>query len=159
MINEKDSATLIGFKKLRDENFKQNLLKGRVATGHFDDKNNYTNLLTDENVNTFVATAVPKYIHNPPYLELEFNSRTNINCLILQEAIKKGQKIKGLQISLIRNNESVKNINITTIGRKRIIVFPKLEADAILLEVEQAKDIPFLSEVAAYLINENLIEK
>ena len=47
----------------------------------------------------------------------------------------------------------------TTVGRKRILSFPAVEADTIELTVTDAKSKPLLSEISAYLINEALVEK
>jgi len=161
LINEKDSVALIGFKKLRDETFKNNLLEGKIVTMYTGDdfKKRFTKLLTDENVKTFIGTEIPKYGDSPPNFEVRFNETTKINCIILREAIEKGQQIKKLQIYLIHGDTGIKDIYVTTIGRKRIILFPTVDVDTISLYVKESKTHPILNEISAYLIPENLIEK
>jgi len=46
----------------------------------------------------------------------------------VKEAIQSGQKIKSFTIRLKKKNEIVKEIEATTIGRKRILSFPSAEA-------------------------------
>ena len=77
----------------------------------------------------------------------------------MQEAVKFGQRVKSAKLILLNGSQVVKEIDITTIGRKRILSFPEAEVSAINLVINDAKDIPLISEIAAYLIDERLIEK
>jgi hypothetical protein len=61
-------------------------------------------------------------------------------------------------LELINGSQVVKEIDVTTIGRKRIITFPVQDVSAISLVVKEAKDVPLISEIAVYLIDEKLIE-
>ena len=53
----------------------------------------------------------------------------------------------------------VKEIYGTTIGKKRIITFPAVYINTIELTIEEQKGSTGISEIAAYLIDEKLIEK
>jgi len=159
LINENDSTALVEFKKIRDKSFERNLLKGNIATVYNNLKGNLTKLITDENSNTYVTTRISKGGDSPPNFILKFNSETKINCLVLQEAISKGQQIKEMEIILIHDNTGIKDLHITTVGRKRIITFPAVSVDSVLLYIKESKSNAVLSEVAAYLIDEKLIEK
>ena len=147
------------FKKLRDMSFKNNLLKGKAIIVNTNFKESFTKLITDENSNTIVSTEAPKYGDSPPNFKLRFNPATKINCIVLQEEIVKGQKISKLEIVLIRNNTGIKNIQLTTIGRKRIITFPSEYVDEVFLYIKESKGKPAICEVAAYLVDEKLVEK
>ncbi len=56
-------------------------------------------------------------------------------------------------------NEIVQEFKGTTIGRKRIITFPTLNIDSFTIIINNAKATPLISEVAAYLIDDKLVEK
>ena len=130
LINEHDSASLIGFKKLREQNFSK-----PVATKAFTG-------LPQTNVYT-----------------LKISKPSSVNCIVVKEPMQNGQKIKSFTVRLKSKGEIVKEIEATTVGRKRILSFPSAEADSIELTVTDAKSKPSLSEISAYLISEQLIEK
>ncbi|MGZ8551705.1 MAG: hypothetical protein ACXWV2_13625, partial [Chitinophagaceae bacterium] len=92
-------------------------------------------------------------------LWVKFEQVKKINCIVLQEAIEMGQQVKEGRLELLNGSQVVKQIDITTIGRKRILTFPAAEISAFNLVIKDAKDVPLISEIAAYLIDERLIEK
>jgi len=53
----------------------------------------------------------------------------------------------------------VKEYNGTTVGRKRIIIFPGVSCDSFTVIINDAKATPLISEVGAYKIDDSLIEK
>jgi alpha-L-fucosidase len=159
LINEHDSAALVGFKKLRDENLSKNLLKGKTVKYTNGSKLNFTKALTDGSNKTIIKLSVNHNENDSSNITANFNKPTETNCIVLQEPVQSGQRIKSLTIFLMRNHQSIKDIQITTVGKKRIVTFPAEQIDSIVIKIEDAKAAPLLSEVAAYLINENLIEK
>jgi alpha-L-fucosidase len=154
-IHEKDSASLMEFKKLREESFVSNLAAGAKAELHNDGSIFQRTKFTDGNATTFEKLSNYKSTR----LWVKFEQVKKINCIVLQEAIKYGQQVKEAKLELLNGSQPVKEINITTIGRKRIITFPAAEASAINLVVKDAKDTPLISEIAVYLIDERLVEK
>ena len=92
-------------------------------------------------------------------LWIKFEQVKKINCIVLQEAIEMGQQVKEARLELLNGSQVVKQIDITTIGRKRILTFPAVEISAFNLVIKDAKDVPLISEIAAYLIDERLVEK
>jgi alpha-L-fucosidase len=82
-----------------------------------------------------------------------------INCIVLKEDIASGQKIKSFTIQLMMNNKMINELHENTVGKKRIVTFPLTEADSIIIKIDEAKATPLLSEVSAYLMDEDLIEK
>ena len=112
----------------------------------------------------FFADGNNKTFENPVDYEnsiysITFNQPQKINCIVLQEAIQNGQQIKNFEITIVKGNETLKTISGTTVGRKRILSFSRLEATGISIRIIDAKDTPQLSEVGVYLINEKLVEK
>ena len=129
-INEHDSAALVGFKKLRDESFGEPLAIKNFSLSIA--QRNYT-----------VNMGTPK----------------TINCIELKEPIQLGQRIKNFTVQLLKSGVVVYEMEGTTIGHKRILTFPKTEADGVRIEIKSAKAPAVLSKFAAYLIDESLIEK
>jgi alpha-L-fucosidase len=128
LINAHDSAALVGFKKLRDEN-----LNNAIADKKFT-----------------VASSTYK---------IDLPQSQKINCIVLNENIATGQKIKSFTIQLKQKNNTVKEMHENTVGKKRILTFPATEVDSIIIKIDEAKATPLLNEVSAYLIDEKLIEQ
>lgn len=140
LINEKDEAALIAFKKLRDENFKNNLLKHAIVIN-----NSHTSKTTDH------KTEVGKMII--------LKEPVKLNCLVLREQIQNGQFIKNLQIILSNHGTEIKKISVTTVGKKRIIAFPAQEVTELSFVITSAKAKPQLENIEGYFIDEKLIEQ
>jgi alpha-L-fucosidase len=132
LINEHDSAALIGFKKLREESFGHPL------------KEQHFELLKMQGTMDFPVSL---------------GSEKKINCIVLKEATQYGQRIKNFSIRLFKGKDVVKEIPGTTIGRKRILTFPATDADGFTVVITGTKASPLLSAAAAYLIDGNLVEK
>ena len=132
LINENDSIALIGFKKLRDQNFSKPLAS-----------------------KTFTTSS---HVDNSMY-QLKLGKVASVNCIVLKEPIKSGQKIKSFTVLFKKGNEMVKEISGTTIGRKRILSFSSVEADAIVITIIESKPKPAISDIKAYFIDESLTEK
>jgi alpha-L-fucosidase len=151
VINEKDSTALVGFRKLRDENLKSNLLNKVLLAGSKE--------IVDNNIKTYETLKIYKAIPGNDGRRFDFGKPTLVNCLSLSEPIQFGQTIKQFEIVLSFNEKPIERIKGTTIGRKRIITFPAKEITSISLFVEDAKGSALISEVAAYFIDQKLIEK
>jgi alpha-L-fucosidase len=155
LLHADDSVALIGFKKLREESFKINLSLSARGEQHYKGIVYQNNKLIDGKITT--AESLPDY-HQGVFW-IKFKQEEKINCIVLKEPIEKGQQIKKIKISLINGSEQVNEFHLTTIGHKRILTFPVQFVSGIRIEIEDAKSSPYLSEVEAYLIDENLIEK
>ncbi|MBS1668823.1 MAG: alpha-L-fucosidase [Bacteroidetes bacterium] len=129
-INEHDSTALVGFKKLRDESFST-----PVAEKDFS-----------------LSMAQRSYTANIGSVQM-------INCVLLREPIQLGQRVKSFSVELLNKGKVVYEMEGTTIGNKRILTFPKTEADGVRIIIKSARAPAVLSKFAAYLIDEKLLEK
>lgn len=151
LINEHDSASLMGFRKLRENNFRQNLLAKPSVVIKNSSTGKHITTLTDGKQATYEKLDS---------ISIQFKTATTINAIILQEPIQLGQRIIKFRVLLQdANGTTLKEVTGTTIGRKRILSFPSVTASKIQLVIDDAKAIPLISEVAAYHINEQLIEQ
>jgi len=154
LIHSNDSASLVGFNKLKEENFKYNRSVTARGELHYKGVVYKNNKLIDGK--TITAESLPDY-HQGVFW-IKFKQEEKINCIVLKEPLEKGQQIKSIKISLVNGYELVKEIQLTTIGHKRILTFPAQNISGIRIEFEDAKQVPFLSEVETYLIEEKLTE-
>lgn len=86
-------------------------------------------------------------------------TQTNINCIVLSEDIATGQKIKNFTVYIKQNNAPVKELHGNTIGKKRILSFDAIAADAVEIKIDAAKGRPLVNKAGVHLIDESLVEK
>ena len=84
---------------------------------------------------------------------------TAVNCIVFREAIHLGQNIERFKIVLLNNDKKVDEITGTTIGRRRILTFPAKTITSFKVYIIDRNGNDNVSRVAAYLIDENLLEK
>ena len=153
LISEKDSAALAGFKKLKDKNFSNNLLK--EASTYYE----FTSNELSENSMKIRELDHPSqtYAINMQNFIVQMNEPVKMNCIILREAIHLGQTIRRFNIVFYNGDKAINQILGTSIGRKRILTFPAMTVTSFKVYVEDAKGNDNVSGIAAYLIDENLI--
>lgn len=149
LISENDAAALMGFKKLRDESFGDNLLKAANIFYQFSPRT-----ITFRTVDTsgYFGANLQSFI-------VEIPQRTKINCIVLREAIHLGQTIRKFNIVFYRDNKAVGEIKGTSVGKKRILTFPARTITSFRVYLEDVKGSDNISGVAGYLIDDKLIEK
>ena len=118
LISNNDSIALMGFKKLLENNFKNNLIKGKQLSVVTVNKSILAPQLNDGNATSFV-----KINKSDSKVLVKFTKPTIVNCIVLQEAIQFGQTIADFTV-MFSTDKDVEEIIGTTIGRKRIFTFP-----------------------------------
>ena len=154
LISEKDSVSLTGFKTLRDESFDENLLKQASTYYEFSQKDLSSNDLTFRSLD---STASAYSINLQNFIVL-LPQATKVNCIVLREAIHLGQTIRKFNIVLYDGYKMVKEIPGTSVGRKRILTFPATTITSFKVYLVDAQGNDNVSGVAAYLIDEKLVE-
>jgi len=155
LFHENDSASLVNFKKLLEENFGNNLSLKAKEELHYKGNHYPSNKLIDGLNHT--EEGLPDYRQGSFWIK--FNPAENVNCIVLKEPLQNGQKIKQLTISMVNGAEDKGKIQVTTVGQKRIITFPRRLVSAIRITITDARNSPVLNEVETYLIDEKLLEK
>jgi alpha-L-fucosidase len=130
-INAHDSASLIGFRKLRDQSFSRPLIHE-----NFD-------------------------VNKPARLQYKLIARrpVNINCLIVREFLDSGQNVISFSVDFFIHGEKVKTIQGKTIGHQRILSFPSLQCTDLVLTINSLKHKALLKGIDAFKIEETNIEK
>lgn len=154
LIHANDSAALVGFNKLRNKNFGNNI-SGRgkgFYLSHY--REGQLLKLNDGNVNTY------NRLSQGMSLGIKFPVPQMINCIVLRESMFEGQNCRQFRIWLRDEKRGlIKTIEGTTIGTKRIITFPSLSVSYINLSITGQSLETWITEIEAYLIDEKLIEK
>ena len=158
LLTEYDSAALVGFRKLLTKNLADNLFKNSATYHLFHGILKKAPALSDGNSKTI--ERLTEITEQSVGIELKGKQNKKINCIVLNEDLSKGQHCGKFKLLLFNSkDELVKEIDGTTIGKKRIITFPVLAVNTIELTIEAQNDITGISEMQAYLINEKLVEK
>ncbi len=156
LFTKYDSAALIGFKKLRDESFSNDFAKNASVVLVSKKQKKVTKNITDDDEQTFETITNP----SEQSIEVALKHPQKINCIVLKENLVKGQRCAAFTIKLLdKNNAVVKEINGTTIGRKRILTFPSEEVNSVIFSITDQKAFSRISEMKIYSINGELIEK
>lgn len=155
IFHENDVAALVEFKRLRDQSFANNLLKQANTYWEFTEKE--TTPSGTINIRTF-DKAPQAYGINVLNFIVQLQQPTRMNCIVLREAIHLGQTVRQFRIVLYKNDKVVKEINGTTVGRKRILTFPAEEITSFRVFLDDIGGNDNISGVAAYLVDEKLVE-
>ena len=155
LITDKDSTSLAGFRKLKTESFSNNLLK-EAGTYYEFTKNDFSEKPMQIRE---LDHPTQTYAINMQNFIVQMKSPTKMNCIILREAIHLGQTIRRFNIVFYNGDKAINQILGTSIGRKRILTFPALTVTSFKVYIEDARGNDNVSGIAAYLIDEKLIEK
>jgi len=137
-IHPNDSLRGIAFKKMIDEVFRHNLAETAAIT-------------TDS---VYDGSAVTTTI--------DFKRPTSINRFLAEEDIRYGQRVRKFSLEALVDgqwlplkDELVENGDgLTTIGHRRIICFPTVEATKLRFTVTDAKCEPIIKKLGVYLAPE-----
>ena len=92
-------------------------------------------------------------------ISLNFREFKKMNCIVLMENMSNGQHVEKFELELLTKSMAVNRVTGTTIGRKRILTFPAVEVNGLVLSVLSKDSNLGNIRVEAFLIDENLIEK
>jgi len=155
LINENDSAALVGFNRLKEENLRNNI--ANEGNGYYIPHNGKraAQELNDKDLNTTQVISLPEITS----MGIEFKNSRLINCVVLRENISLGQNCRKFRMLLSDKNGLLGELTGTTIGNKRIITFPRMNISHVGLVIAEQKSATVISEIEIYLIDEKLIEK
>ncbi|MEB2775355.1 alpha-L-fucosidase [Algoriphagus sp. D3-2-R+10] len=150
LIHEKDEKAVLEFanavKEVFDENLVENAeteasnVRGNSSTFSADkaiDTNTDSYWTTDDGVSTGSLT-------------ITFDKSTSFNRFLVQEYIRLGQRVKTFTLEALIDGNWEELASETTIGYKRILRFPTVEATKIRLNITDSKSSPLISTVGVY---------
>jgi alpha-L-fucosidase len=150
LFNERDVASLKGFRQLLDKTFALDLARGaKIKASNFRGNSlqfGPTNV-TDGKKETFWATD--DNVTNAS-LEIDLNKEVEVSYVVLQEYIQLGQRVKSFAIDVFKDNRWTTAAQGTTIGYKRIVALPSIRTAKIRIVIQDARACPVLSNVSIY---------
>lgn len=145
LIQENDIKNLQEWVKIRQQTFKQNLLKGATVKSL---NGINTKALFDGNDATHFTT---KEKDTATTIEFTLKSPVAFDVLALQENIRHGQRVEKFSAYYFTEGNWKQFASGTTIGYKRLLRFEKITASKIKLVIESSRLNPYLAEAGLYL--------
>ncbi|MGV3556705.1 alpha-L-fucosidase [Larkinella arboricola] len=156
LIHKNDSTRLMEFRKTVAESFKTNLALGKTVTASAvrgkDQRFGAKNLL-DGNYDTYWTTD--DAVRQGSFV-IDLGKPTEINRIVLQEYIPLGQRVKSFKVEAWNGRQFETIDQQTTIGYKRILVFPTLKTTKVRVTILESNACPVLAECALYKATELL---
>ena len=153
-VNAIDSANAVAFHRMIKEDLKTDLLRKAKATANIERGKKFSaRHLTDGKWDTYWAT--PDGV-NTGAVTLTFKKPTRMNRLLLQEYIPLGQRVKAFSVeALVAGKWQAIDPGepTTTIGYKRILRFPTIEATAVRVSITDARGPLCINNIQAYFAN------
>ncbi len=148
LLNEKDVMSLLGFRKLREKEFANDLAKGKqVIASSFRGKGYEASNVNDGNPESFWTTNDTQLSGE---ITVDLGAETEVNRIVLQEYIKLGQRVQEFTVSAFNNGDWKTILEGTTIGHKIIRKFPVVKTDRIKVTVARSKACPLISNLELY---------
>lgn len=140
-IHPSDSAALAGFQALRGT-FYQNDLTGRYQLTVSSKRKSFSpSFLFDGDRSTYWAASDDDAA---PQILLESRQPVSFNCIVLEEYLEAGQRIGTFVVEAGENGNYREIARGTTVGRKRILQFPRQNAASLRIRFTGVKDVPAL---------------
>jgi alpha-L-fucosidase len=144
-LGENDVKSILGFNALLDKYFEKNLLtSAKVCTST---QINGTPSILDDG---FFAPAEGDAL---PTLTIKLPEKTEINTIMIGEAIELGQKITKICVSATVDGEKTELFSSQSVGYKLIKSFDAVTTDEITVEILESLDTPVLDKIGAYMVN------
>lgn len=150
LIHENDVASLHAMSETLKADFANELVKGlsvkatnvrgnsrSYAASNVNDGDKETYWATDDAITT--ASLI-----------LEFDKETEFNRFLVQEYIPLGQRVQKFTLEAFTDGSWKEIASETTIGNKRILRFPTVEASKIRFNVVNAKACPLISNIEVF---------
>lgn len=163
LIPQEDSIRAAAFYKMVKETFRHNLIKGaKISASNVrgGSRTYSAKKVADNKQKTYWATDDSV---KSASITIELKSPTRVNRFLVSEYIPLGQRVKKFSLEAMTDGKWIElkddftenpDMTMSTIGRKRIICFPTIEAEKIRLTIIDAKACPLISEIGLYLAPE-----
>jgi alpha-L-fucosidase len=149
LVNEHDINRLMEFRKAREEAFGHNLANGRVVANNTrgNDRTYGGENVLDQKQETYWATDDGVQSAS---LEIDFGHEIEFNRFLVQEALALGQRVKKFSVRIFRNQRYETVVEGTTIGYKRILLFPTVKTKRLQFVISASKASPVISNLEIF---------
>jgi alpha-L-fucosidase len=144
LIHPNDSAELVRFHRLRESFYQKDITKEFELAASNSRKKYPASFLTDGNRTTCWASQDGE--HSP---QLNFRSAVphSFNTLVLEEYLEAGQRIRAFTVEVWEGDHYREVARGTTVGRKRILQFPRQTSTGLRITFNDAKAAPAMAEI------------
>ena len=150
LIHPNDEKAAIEFGKAIKETFAVNLAKKKKASAtnvRGNSKNFAADKAIDDNNDTFWTTDEDVKTAS---LTIDFGKPATFNRFMAQEYIRLGQRVKSFSIEALIDGSWKELAKATTIGYKRILRFPTVNATKLRFNITDSKSCPVISNIGIY---------
>ena len=150
LIHENDKKAALGFAKAIEEAFAINLAERMTAKASNvrGNVNRYgASRALDNDKNTYWATDDSV---TSASLTINLGKPTRFNRFMVQEYIRLGQRVKAFAIEALIDGNWKELAKATTIGYKRILRFPSVEATQLRFSINDSKSCPLISNIGIF---------
>lgn len=147
LLHENDIAALRGFRTLLDRTFSENIVASAVVTASSSARGISSQAIVDRKETT-VWRSAPGV--STASLEFSVQKARTVNCAMLQEDIRTGQRIEHWRIDAKMNGAWQTVTRGTTVGYKRLVRFPDLTASKFRIVIEQSRKEPTLASFGLF---------
>ncbi|KAK4492711.1 hypothetical protein RD792_003531 [Penstemon davidsonii] len=151
LISEQDIQVLQEFSEIRNSIFTHNLAKNALisASSTRDSKYSPQNVVEDS---IFSYWAPDNIALSEWILYLDFEEVITFNVLLVQEPIQMGQRVKKFHLEFSNEyGEWEEATSGTTVGYKRLLLFPSVKTSHLRLIVEKSRADPLISYLGLYM--------
>ena len=150
LIHENDEKAALQFASMVKEAFAVNLAANKKvqASNVRGNSNEFgANKVTDGNKDTYWATddAV-----TTASLTIDLGKPTSFNRFLVQEYIRLGQRVKAFTVEALVDGNWKELAKATTIGYKRILLFPTVKTTQVRFNITDSKSCPLISSIGIY---------
>jgi alpha-L-fucosidase len=145
-IHAQDSAALVDFGKKLSASFRENIAFGKPCYNQAGRRS--MKGLTDGRFNTYNTIRSRGAAGRTIFMDL--GGEQTFNSLELREYIAKGQSVRRFTVAIPGKDGWTEIARSTTIGSKKILVFPEVRAAQIRIILESGQVDPLISEVQVY---------
>jgi alpha-L-fucosidase len=150
LIHENDEKAVLEFAATVKASFAENLAEHQQASAsnvRGNDEQFGAANVTDDNKDTYWASDDSVAT---PSLTIDFEKPTLFNRFLVQEYIRLGQRVKSFTVEAFIDGTWKEVTKGTTIGYKRILRFPGVEATKVRFSITGAKGSPVISNIGIY---------
>ena len=150
LIHEKDEKAALEFAQAVKEAFAVNLVaKSRAKASNIRGKSSkyHASKAIDADKETYWTTDDGV---NQAALTIRFSKPTTFNRFLVQEYIRLGQRVKAFTVEAMVDGVWKELAKETTIGYKRILRFPTVEATQLRFTITDSKSCPLISNIGVY---------
>lgn len=150
LIHPNDEKAALDFARAVKEAFAVNLASGtktEASNVREEAKKFDAQKAVDDNTETYWATDDSVTVAS---LTIDFGKPTSFNRFLVQEYIRLGQRVKSFTVEAMVGDEWKEIARATTIGYKRILRFPTVEAGKLRLNITGSKACPLISNMGIY---------